>query len=72
MAELEKLGSKFRVAVRIAKDPRFRRLTCTHRGTYADDCILERVDLHKCYIVATCDRELKHRIRKVRASKMCC
>lgn len=65
MAELEKLGSKFRVAVRVAKDPRFRRLTCTHKGTYADDCILERVDAHKCYIVATCDRELKHRIRKV-------
>lgn len=83
MAELEKLGSKFRVAVRIAKDPRFRRLTCTHKGTYADDCIVERVEAHKvcacvrvlrqpeltgllqCYIVGTCDRELKHRIRKI-------
>jgi hypothetical protein len=28
-------------------------------GTYADDCLLERVDAHKCYILATCDRELK-------------
>ncbi|GFP91463.1 rRNA-processing protein fcf1 homolog [Phtheirospermum japonicum] len=37
MAELEKLGQKYRVALR-------------H---------------HKCYIVATCDRDLKRRIRKV-------
>lgn len=28
---------------RIAKDPRFQRLACTHKGTYADDCIVERV-----------------------------
>ncbi|PWA78492.1 PIN domain-like family protein [Artemisia annua] len=43
MAELEKLGQKYRVALRIAKDPRFERLPCTHKGTYADDCIVERV-----------------------------
>ena len=43
MAELEKLGSKFRVAQRIAKDPRFDRLPCTHKGTYADDCLVNRV-----------------------------
>ncbi|BAF18781.1 uncharacterized protein [Oryza sativa Japonica Group] len=65
MAELEKLGQKYRVALRIAKDPRFQRLACTHKGTYADDCIVERVTQHKCYIVATCDRDLKRRIRKV-------
>ena len=28
---------------RIAKDPRFERLPCMHKGTYADDCIVERV-----------------------------
>ena len=28
---------------RIAKDPRFQRLACTHKGTYADDCIVDRV-----------------------------
>ncbi|CDP21693.1 unnamed protein product, partial [Coffea canephora] len=56
MAELEKLGQKYRVALRIAKDPRFERLPCTHKGTYADDCIVERVNQHKCYI---------RRIRKV-------
>eukprot|EP01130_Rhizamoeba_saxonica_P005631 TRINITY_DN2245_c0_g1_i1.p1 TRINITY_DN2245_c0_g1~~TRINITY_DN2245_c0_g1_i1.p1 ORF type:complete len:197 (+),score=35.68 TRINITY_DN2245_c0_g1_i1:58-648(+) len=65
LAELEKLGPKYRLALRIAKDPRFQRLTCTHRGTYADDCIVERVKQHKCYIVATCDRDLKRRIRKI-------
>mmetsp|Transcript_43631 Transcript_43631/g.110064 ORF Transcript_43631/g.110064 Transcript_43631/m.110064 type:complete len:188 (+) Transcript_43631:64-627(+) len=65
MAELEKLGPKFRVALRIAKDHRFERLPCTHKGTYADDCIVERVMQHRCYIVATCDRDLKRRIRKI-------
>jgi hypothetical protein len=28
---------------RIAKDPRFKRLACTHKGTYADDCIVDRI-----------------------------
>ncbi|ETV64870.1 hypothetical protein H257_18301 [Aphanomyces astaci] len=65
MAELEKLGHKYRVALRLAKDPRFERLPCTHKGTYADDCLLHRIQSSRCYIVATCDRELKRRIRKV-------
>ncbi|KAM0944460.1 putative rRNA-processing protein Fcf1/Utp23 [Dioscorea sansibarensis] len=65
MAELEKLGQKYHVAFRIAKDPRFERLPCIHKGTYADDCIVDRVTQHKCYIVATCDRDLKRRIRKI-------
>merc|ERR1712059_179787 len=49
MAELEKLGSKYRIALRIVKDPRFERLPCKH----------------KAYIVATCDKDLKRRIRKL-------
>lgn len=65
MAELEKLGTKYRIALRLAKDPRFERLPCTHKGTYADDCIVTRVSQHKCYVVATCDKDLKRRIRKV-------
>ncbi|KAF3576182.1 hypothetical protein DY000_02036077 [Brassica cretica] len=65
MAELEKLGQKYRVALRIAKDPRFERLPCVHKGTYADDCLVDRVTQHKCFMVATCDRDLKRRIRKV-------
>ena len=43
MAELEKLGAKYRVALRIVKDPRFERLSCLHKGTYADDCLVQRV-----------------------------
>jgi len=65
MAELEKLGGKYRLALRLAKDPRFERLPCTHTGTYADDCLLQRCQQHRCYIVATCDRDLKRKIRKI-------
>lgn len=65
MAELEKLGQKYRVALRLAKDDNVERIPCTHSGTYADDCLVQRVTAHKCYIVATCDRDLKRRIRKV-------
>uniref|UniRef100_A0A7S1XPP0 PIN domain-containing protein n=1 Tax=Phaeomonas parva TaxID=124430 RepID=A0A7S1XPP0_9STRA len=65
MAELEKLGSRYRVALRMAKDPRFMRIPCMCRGTYADDCLVQMVQQHRCYIVATCDRELKQRIRKI-------
>lgn len=65
MAELEKLGQQYRVALKVAKDPRFERLPCTHKGTYADDCICQRVLQHRCYIVATCDRDLRRRLRKI-------
>ncbi|KAI3403286.2 FCF1 [Candida oxycetoniae] len=65
MAELEKLGSKYRIALKLAKDPRIQRLSCSHSGTYADDCLVNRVMQHKCYIVATNDADLKRRIRKV-------
>ncbi|XP_050407255.1 rRNA-processing protein FCF1 homolog [Patella vulgata] len=65
MAELEKLGRKYKVALRIIKDPRFKRLTCLHKGTYADDCLVQRITEHKCYIVATNDKDLKRRIRKI-------
>ncbi|KAM7249226.1 hypothetical protein ACFE04_019453 [Oxalis oulophora] len=65
VGELEKLGSKYKVALRIIKDPRFERMQCMHSGTYADDCLVERVKQHKCFIVATCDKDLKRRIRKV-------
>lgn len=42
VAELEKFGVKYRLALRLTKDPRFERLRCYHKGTYADDCIVER------------------------------
>ena len=63
LAELEKLGPKYRLALRVAKDPRFERLRCDHKGTYADDCLVDRVMKHRVYIVATNDRDLKRRIR---------
>ena len=81
LAELEKLGPKYRLALKIAKDPRFDRLHCDRKsssalsplhhsprvllcistlmidsGTYADDCMVQRVTVHKCYIVATVSR----------------
>ncbi|MFH4975421.1 hypothetical protein AB6A40_002130 [Gnathostoma spinigerum] len=65
LGELEKLGQRCKVALKIIKDNRFKRLVCTHKGVYADDCIVQRVTQHKCYIVATCDRDLKRRIRKI-------
>jgi U3 small nucleolar RNA-associated protein 24 len=65
IAELEKLGHKYRLALRIAKDPRMRRLTCCHKGTYADDCIVDRVSQHRCYLVGTNDKDLRRRLRKV-------
>src|SRR5277367_5708594 len=49
---------------RIAKDKRFVRLACIHKGTYADDCIVARVMQHRCYIVATNDQALRRRVRK--------
>ncbi|GAB1864490.1 rRNA-processing protein FCF1 like protein [Camponotus japonicus] len=65
MGELEKLGQKYKLALKIIKDPRFERLKCMHKGTYADDCLVNRVTQHKCYIVATNDKDLKKRIRKI-------
>lgn len=69
LAELEKLGSKYRLALRIARQIRElfpnSRLPCDHPGTYADDCIVSRVQQHKCYIVATQDRDLRRRLRKI-------
>lgn len=65
LAELEKLGPKYRLALRVAKDPRFERIKCDHKGTYADDCLVDRIIKHRVYIAATNDRDLKRRIRYV-------
>ncbi|CAK4013906.1 Fcf1-domain-containing [Lecanosticta acicola] len=65
MAELEKLGAKYRIALQIARDERFERLQCDHKGTYADDCIVDRVMKQRVYLVATNDRDLKRRVRKI-------
>lgn len=66
MAELEKLGAKYRIALRTARDPRFLRMRgYIEKGTYADDDIVKTVKQHRCFIVATCDRELRRRLRKI-------
>ncbi|KAK5630726.1 hypothetical protein RRF57_006441 [Xylaria bambusicola] len=56
MAELEKLGPK--MALRIARDERWERIEC-------DDCIVDRCMKHRVYIVATNDKDLVRRIRKI-------
>ena len=66
IAELEKLGTKFRLALRVARDERWNRLTCSHAGTYADDCIVTTVMQHRIYLVGTNDKELRQRLRKVK------
>ncbi|KAI9658847.1 MAG: hypothetical protein M1831_003873 [Alyxoria varia] len=65
LAELEKLGTKYRLASQIARDERWERLRCDHKGVYADDCLVDRVTKSRIYLVATNDRELKRRIRKI-------
>ena len=65
ISELEKLGHRYRMAIRLSKDPRFKRITCQHPGAYADDCIVNNAKQHRIFIVATCDKDLKRRIRKI-------
>eukprot|EP01083_Nonionella_stella_P288399 981393_1 len=65
MGELEKLGAKYKIALQLAKDPRFERIPCSCKGCYADDCLVNLATNHRCFIVATCDRELRKRVRKI-------
>lgn len=65
MAELEKLGPKYTIARRVAKDERWERMKCQHKGVYADDCLVTRVKENPVYIVATQDKELQRRLRRI-------
>lgn len=65
IAEIEKLGDRFRIAQRVAKDERWKRITCDHKGSYADDCICTTVQKHRIYLVGTNDKELRQRLRKI-------
>jgi rRNA-processing protein FCF1 len=40
-------------------------ITNSTPSVYADDCLVERCMKHKVYIVATNDKDLKRRIRKI-------
>lgn len=64
-AEIEKMGLKYRVALMAARKLKHQVLICDHKGTYADDCIIDRITPNRCYIVATCDADLKRRIRRI-------
>jgi U3 small nucleolar RNA-associated protein 24 len=65
IAELEKLGPKFRLALQLARDERWHRLRCSHSGTYADDCIVSTVTRDRIYLVASNDKALRQRLRKI-------
>lgn len=65
LAELEKLGRKFHLALKLVKDPRFQILKCGCHGNYADDCIVNTVTQNRCYLVATNDKDLRRRLRRI-------
>jgi U3 small nucleolar RNA-associated protein 24 len=65
--ELEKLGPKFRLPLKVLRDDRVIKLICNHNlnnnHIYADECILAFLKYNKNFIVATCDKDLKRRIK---------
>ena len=63
--ELEKLGRVYRLALNMIKRVKHTRLICDHKGTYADNCIIDRVRMNSVYFVATSDVNLKQRIKKI-------
>nr|CAD2172638.1 unnamed protein product [Meloidogyne enterolobii] len=66
IAELERKERRFKVVLKIINDHRWQRLHCSHKKhIYPDECIIHRVEEHKNCIVATCDRDLRRRIRKI-------
>eukprot|EP00804_Cyclotella_cryptica_P009160 CCRYP_003215-RA/>CCRYP_003215-RA protein AED:0.28 eAED:0.26 QI:0/-1/0/1/-1/0/1/0/91 len=65
MGELKKLRSKYKVALGMAQDPRFERIPCNCKGCYANDCLVKMVTQWRCFIVATCNKELRGRIWKI-------
>ncbi|GIQ85532.1 rRNA-processing protein Fcf1/Utp23 [Kipferlia bialata] len=66
MAEIEILARRYPLCRKIAKDPRILRLSCAHPNKgYGDDCLCRKVEASRIYIVATNDRELRQRCRKI-------
>ncbi|KAF7685054.1 rRNA-processing protein FCF1 like protein [Cucumispora dikerogammari] len=61
IGELEKL--KNFLAIKVLKSFNHNKLVCDHKGSYVDDCIIERCNINPGFIVATCDRELRNRLR---------
>ena len=60
IAELEKLGNKFRPALLVSKNPRWTRLRWNHSGSYVGDCIIDTVSelpSRQCCQRPVCERE---------------
>ncbi|AFP65444.1 pre-rRNA processing protein, FCF1 (nucleomorph) [Chroomonas mesostigmatica CCMP1168] len=72
LLELEKLGPKFRLALKILRDERIIKLSCIHtkRIIYADNCILDTINRNPNFIVATCDKNLGKKIKKTSNSTL--
>mmetsp|Transcript_48482 Transcript_48482/g.121051 ORF Transcript_48482/g.121051 Transcript_48482/m.121051 type:complete len:147 (-) Transcript_48482:1423-1863(-) len=67
LLELEKLGQKFKLALKCLRDLRIQKIHCAHPSNivYADDCICETIKTFHPLFVATCDKALKQRIKKI-------
>lgn len=72
LMELEKLGPKFKLALKYLKNRNIIKLNCCHPKNiiYADDCIYNTVNLFRHFVVATCDTNLKKRLRKLSDIKL--
>ena len=70
--ELEKLGTKFKLALKYLKKRNIIKIKCFHPKNiiYADDCIFNTVNLFRHFIVATCDINLKKRVKKLSSSQI--
>ncbi|KAG9391867.1 rRNA-processing protein Fcf1/Utp23 [Carpediemonas membranifera] len=67
MNELERHGQRMGLALKLAKDPRVKRIKCVHedeRG-YGDKCLMDHAKAHMCFIIATNDRDFRREVRKV-------
>jgi len=65
--ELEKLGTRFRLALKLLRQEKIIKLGCLHLSSivYADDCILNFIKNKNFFIVATCDKDLMRRVSKI-------
>mmetsp|Transcript_18749 Transcript_18749/g.29267 ORF Transcript_18749/g.29267 Transcript_18749/m.29267 type:complete len:135 (+) Transcript_18749:1023-1427(+) len=72
LKELENLGQKFKVALKILKGDFVQIISCFHspKIKYADDCLLFNSINNKFFIIATCDKKLQKRIRKFTNSRI--
>lgn len=72
LLELEKLGPKFKLALKFLKNRKIIKIKCFHPDNiiYADDCIFNNILLYRYFIAATCDIKLKKRIKQINGSRI--